>query len=169
MRAKMTKPMAAMAAEKRRERKSSVCSIGEGARLSKATKHASTTAPNARAPITSGDVQPRFGASMIPQSSDPMPTTESRPPAGSVFGADGFFEFGTRKQVAVNETMTMGTLTRKTEPHQKCERSQPPTTGPIATPRPEVPDQMPMARARSGGFVNTFVRIDRVEGMTPDR
>jgi len=61
--------------------------------------------------------------------------------------------------------MTTGTLTRKTEPHQKCSSSQPPVTGPMATPRPETPAQMPMALARSAGSVKTLVRIDRVAGM----
>ena len=37
--------------------------------------------------------------------------------------------------------------------------------GPRATPRPEKPAQMAMARPRSRGSRNTLVRIDRVEGM----
>ena len=38
-------------------------------------------------------------------------------------------------------------------------------TGPMATPRPENPAQMAMARPRSRGSRNTLVRIDRVDGM----
>ena len=37
--------------------------------------------------------------------------------------------------------------------------------GPMARPRPVVPDQMPMARARSPGAVKTLVRMDSVDGM----
>jgi hypothetical protein len=35
----------------------------------------------------------------------------------------------------------------------------------MATPRPAVPDQIPMARARSRSVVKTLVRIDRVHGI----
>ena len=72
---------------------------------------------------------------------------------------------GTRKRPATRPTITTGTLIRKTEPHQKCSSSQPPVTGPMATPRPETPAQMPMALARSAGSVKTLVRMDRVAGM----
>ena len=44
-----------------------------------------------------------------------------------------------------------GTLTRKTEPHQKCSSSQPDAMGPMAAPPPEMPAQMPMALGRSCG------------------
>ncbi len=38
--------------------------------------------------------------------------------------------------------------------------------GPIATPRPAVADQMPMARPRSRSVLKTFVRIDSVQGTS---
>lgn len=60
----------------------------------------------------------------------------------------------------------MGTLTKKTEPHQKCSSSQPPVMGPRATARPAVPAQMPMALARSDGSLKTLVRMARVAGNT---
>ena len=59
----------------------------------------------------------------------------------------------------------IGTLTQNTELHEKCLRSRPPTTGPRATPRPEKPAQMAMARPRSRGSRKTLVRIDSVAGM----
>ncbi len=37
--------------------------------------------------------------------------------------------------------------------------------GPSATPMPAVPDQSPMARARSRSMVKTLVRIDKVQGI----
>ena len=61
-------------------------------------------------------------------------------------------------------TRTIGTLTRSTEPHQKCSSSQPPVTGPRATLRPLVADQMPIALARSIGSGKTLTRIASVAG-----
>ena len=66
---------------------------------------------------------------------------------------------------AISPMMATGTLTRKTEPHQKWARSRPPRIGPRATPRPVVPDQIPMARARSRSAVKTLVRIESVQGI----
>ena len=68
------------------------------------------------------------------------------------------------RRPATSATITTGTFTRKTEPHQKWLSSQPPTIGPIAMPRPETPAQMPIARPRSSAG-KTLVRIESVEGM----
>ena len=57
----------------------------------------------------------------------------------------------------------MGTLIRNTEPHQKCWRSQPPSSGPAAVPIPPTPAQIPMARARSWP-VNIEAMMDKVAG-----
>ena len=56
-----------------------------------------------------------------------------------------------------------GTLTRNTDPHEKCSRSRPPPSGPITMPRPDTPAQMPIALARSVPL-NVLVRIDSVVG-----
>jgi hypothetical protein len=61
-------------------------------------------------------------------------------------------------------TATTGTLTRNTEPHQKCSRSHPPITGPRMMPNPATPAHTPMARPRSRAG-NTLVMMERVEGM----
>ena len=62
--------------------------------------------------------------------------------------------------------MTIGTLTRKTEPHQKCcEQEAADAAGPMATPTPATPAHTPMARPRSVGSGKTLVRIDSVAGM----
>ena len=58
-----------------------------------------------------------------------------------------------------------GTLTRNTEPHQKCSSRKPEAIGPIAAPPPETPAQIAMACVRSWAG-NTLVRIDSVEGIT---
>src|SRR6185312_10851431 len=67
-------------------------------------------------------------------------------------------------QVETSATITTGTFTRKTEPHQKCSSRKPPVSGPSATPRPDTPAQIPIARGRSSGG-KTLVRIDNVDGM----
>ena len=41
--------------------------------------------------------------------------------------------------------MITGTLTRNTEPHQKCSSRKPEAIGPIAAPPPDMPAQMAMA------------------------
>src|ERR1035438_5048680 len=105
------------------------------------------------------EAQPLVGASMIAQSSKPKPATDNTPPAGSGCSAAGFFESGTKDRKSTNPTTTIGTLTRKTEPHQKFASSKPPAIGPIAMPRPMVPAQAPMARARSVGSRKTSLMI----------
>ncbi len=61
-------------------------------------------------------------------------------------------------------TTTMGTLTRKIDPYQKCSSSAPPVMGPKATAIPDVAPQMPRAFCRSAWSVNTLVRMARVAG-----
>ena len=56
-------------------------------------------------------------------------------------------------------------FTQNTDDHEKCSSRNPPTIGPIATPSPEKPAQMAIARPRSTGSRNTLIRIDSVAGM----
>jgi len=154
-----------MAALNRREEKNDRSSIGWLERFSQKTKNASTTIPPPTAPKMSGDDQVRFGASMIPHNSSPMPTTENTTPHGSGRRLRGFFESGTNQIEAASPKAAMGTFTRKTDPHQKWARSHPPNIGPSDTPIPVVPDQIPMARALSRSLLKTLVRIDRDDGM----
>ena len=114
----------------------------------------------------SGEVQDRLGASMIPHNSMPSPTIDSTAPIGSGRLGCGLRELGTRKAAAIRPAAATGTLTRKTEPHQKWTRRNPPRMGPMATPSPAVPDQIPMARARSPSPVKTLVRMERVQGIS---
>ena len=89
---------------------------------------------------------------------------ESTNPGMSSGGAAGSRDVGTTMTTARNPMATTGTLTRKTDPHQKCSSSHPPAVGPTAMPSPETPAQMPIARPSSSGG-NTLVKIDRVDGM----
>ena len=59
----------------------------------------------------------------------------------------------------------IGTLTKKTDPHEKCSSRKPLTTGPTAAPPPEIPAHTAMALPRSCGG-KTLVRIESVAGMT---
>ena len=71
-----------------------------------------------------------------------------------------------RKWPLTSVTSTIGTLTRKIEPNQKCSRSAPPTMGPKATAMPEVAPQMPSAFWRSDGSVKMSVRMASEAGKT---
>ena len=66
---------------------------------------------------------------------------------------------------ATSARMMTGTLTRNTEPHQKCSSRKPEATGPMAAPPPAMPAQTAMALGRSSGG-NTLVRMESVAGMT---
>ena len=61
-------------------------------------------------------------------------------------------------------TATIGRLTRKIDPYQKCSSSAPPTTGPKATAMPDTAPQMPSAFCRSDGSSKTVVRMARLAG-----
>jgi hypothetical protein len=102
---------------------------------------------------------------MIANSTDPSPTIESSAPSGSSRGADGSLVSGTKKNPATSAIAPIGRLTQNTELHEKCSSSRPPVTGPIATPRPENPAQIAIARPRSRGSRKTLVRIESVDGM----
>src|ERR1700733_13254249 len=102
---------------------------------------------------------------MMDQSRRPKPRIERMAPPGSGRSAVGFFEFGTNSTAPTNAAMTMGTLTRKMEPHQNRASNKPPAMGPMAMPRPMVPPQAPMAFALSLGSRNTSLMMESDEGM----
>ena len=162
--AKNVSMRAPLAALKRGLAKKLMSSIGVRVRRSHTMKAVSSTAATAKAPSTSGSVQP-WAPSMIAHTRATRPTMDSTAPRKSTRGAAGSRDVGTKSCPPTRATTTTGTLTRKTEPHQKCSRSQPPVTGPMATAMPAVADQMAMAWARSRRSVNTLVMIESVAGM----
>ncbi len=82
----------------------------------------------------------RSGASITVHTSRAMrPPIDSMSPTGSNRPACGSCEVGSSCWPATRATTTIGTLTKKTEPHQKCSSSKPPVTGPRATARPDTP------------------------------
>ena len=102
---------------------------------------------------------------MIDQSSSPSPAIDSSAPARSGAAAAGFLESGTSGSAQAKPTAAIGTLIRKTDPHQKCASSRPPMIGPRAMPSPagrgpEADRPLPLVRSR-----NMLVMIDSVEGM----
>ena len=59
-----------------------------------------------------------------------------------------------------------GSAMRKTEPHQKCSSSTPPTTGPIALPAENAEIQIAIASRAAPGSWNMLKISDRVEGAS---
>ncbi len=59
-----------------------------------------------------------------------------------------------------------GTLSRKTEPHQKCSSSQPPTIGPSAPPAANPPAQTAKAVRLCSRSVNVLRSNDNVDGIS---
>ena len=106
-----------------------------------------------------------LAARMMPYTSRTRPTMESTTPSGSIRPGFGSLESGTSTTIAISATITIGTLTRKIEPHQKCSSSSPPVIGPMAMARPTLPAQMPMALGCSSRS-KTFIRTARVAGIT---
>ena len=102
---------------------------------------------------------------MIDQRIMPIPAMDRTAPARSGALAFAFLESGTSQTAASRPTAAMGTLMRKTEPHQKRASSRPPMIGPRATPTPLVPAHRPIARWRSAGLANMLLMMDSVEGI----
>src|ERR1039458_7623256 len=88
------------------------------------TKEAMMMAEPIKAARIGGEVQGRLGGSMIPPQTSPSPAIDSAAPTGSARLASGFLELGTRKAAATRPATAMGTLMRKTEPHQYWTRTK---------------------------------------------
>ena len=71
---------------------------------------------------------------MTPNRNTPSPNTESSAPITSRWGASCFRDSGITRSPTTTPAATIGTFTRKTEPHQKRSSRIPPTTGPIVSP-----------------------------------
>lgn len=103
---------------------------------------------------------------MIVYTSSDTKEMESKNPAMSRRSAFGSLDSGTNTHCNSSATMTIGTLMRNTEPHQKCSSKKPPVTGPNATAAPDTADHTPIDFARSTGSRNTSMRIASVLGKT---
>src|SRR5699024_2242078 len=67
--------------------------------------------------------------------------------------------------VAIKVTTAMGTLMRKTEPHQKNSRSSPPRTGPVAAPTTATDIHTAIAILRSRTLLNVIRTNARLAGI----
>ncbi|MGI3201496.1 hypothetical protein ACRJ4W_29935 [Streptomyces sp. GLT-R25] len=72
---------------------------------------------------------------------------------------------GARNAAATRASRTTGTLTRNTEPHQKCSSRKPPRTGPSAVPTTDVVPQIPIATPRSRSSSKVSRISASVEGI----
>ena len=136
------------AAENRRSRKSEMSSIGWSATVSRRTKTASRARLTPNPSIVWRLVHPDSGASMIVHVSVPSSATEATRPGRSSGGTAGSRDSGTKSTVITSATTATGTIAQKTLCQAKCSSSQPPATGPAATPTPVAAPQMPSAAAR---------------------
>ena len=93
--------------------------MGCGVRSSQATKAAPSPVKAANPARIGLDDQPRDCASMIAQTSETSDAIDSAAPRVSTGGVLGSDDSGTRGLAASSATITIGTLTRNTEPHQK--------------------------------------------------
>jgi hypothetical protein len=64
-----------------------------------------------------------------------------------------------------NAMMPIGTFRKNTDPHPRCSTIRPPTVGPRASARPDMPAHRPIALARSWGG-NVTVMMESVPGMS---
>ncbi len=163
-RAKKATVTAPEAALNRGSAKSVTSSIGCSARRSRRTNSAtSASAPAKPASVAALD-QPRSGPSMIVWVSRPSAATDTARPGRSSRGTDGSRDSGTKARVIAVATSATGTSAQNTECQLKCSSSQPPLTGPRATPRPVLAPQAPRAAARSRRSVKVLAMIDSVVG-----
>ena len=82
----------------------------------------------------------------------------------STRGDSGSRDAGTHHAARTSVISTMGTLTRNTEPHQKCASNTPPMTGPAAVAMPATPDHTAIAWPRSSSG-KTLPIVDSVAGI----
>ena len=157
--------IAPLAALNRGFEKKWMSSIGWRELISQAKNAPRRTTPITNPATISGAPHPWLGASMTAHRIAPSAPIESSAPTGSSAAWVGSFDSGTRKKPRISPAITIGTLTMKIEPHQKCSSRKPPVIGPRPMPSADTPAHTPIALPRSAGFVKTLVMIESVAGM----
>ena len=147
-RPKKAAAIAPLAAEKRRSRTG--CTSNSGSAAASPTRRTEQRQQRRRPGRDRRDATPAVGRRLDDgpdQQPDPDHRTECadriEPARGRIAG------FPDQRATATPAINTSGTLTRNTADQEKCSTSNPPLTGPSATDRPVMPDQIPMAAARS--------------------
>ena len=144
--------------------KTRTSSSGPSVRSSSSVNTVSSTAAAAKHASVPAEAQPHCGPSMMASTSSVTPTVEITTPRMSKRCWRTSGSRGISSPPAMSVTTTIGTLTRKIEPYQKCSSSAPPTIGPKATAMPDVAPQIPSAFCRSDGSGKTLVRMARLAG-----
>ncbi len=139
---------------------------GSGARDSTRTSSPPATSAAAKQPRIAGEVHPRFGPSMIPNTSPPSSTTTSSWPSGSKWRPRAAFDSGTNRAQSITAATATGTLIQKTERQPIPSTSTPPRTGPRDMLTPMTAPQTPMAFARSRRSRNVLVMMDIATGLS---
>ena len=93
------------------------------------------------------------------------PMTDSVAPTRSGRLACSLRESGTSGSAHRIPAAAIGTLSRNTDPHQKCSSNSPPTNGPMAIAEAARAAHNPIARWRSAESRNMSVMIASVDGM----
>ena len=153
----------AFAAENARLRKNRMGSIGSVARRSQATKAASSIAPRTRAVTICGLDQPSEFPLTRPQTIPSRPALPSASP-GRSSALSGPVDSWSRV-ASGSRTSPTGTFSQKIHCHEMPSTTAPPTSGPIATASPAIPDQAPSAAPRRSRET-AALRIVSVSGVT---
>jgi hypothetical protein len=90
------------------------------------------------------------GAKLIPRTSAATSSTDTTPPRLSTGSVVSLTLLGTRKNASGSATSASGSVSRKTEPHQKCSSRSPEKSGPSAAIAPPMPDQRAIDFVRPG-------------------
>ena len=105
--------------------------LRRAANRSHQTKPARTASPAKIVASAGVSVQPSWPALMNPYVRAVSPALEITMPGKSRRGRFAARDSGSRNVTATSAIATIGTLIRKTEPHQKWSSRKPPTIGPI--------------------------------------
>ncbi len=132
-------------------------------RMTKASAAASATAasPSASAPLFG------TGAKLIASTSVPTSTTESTPPRLSTVSVVSLTWLGTNASASTSATAASGKVIRNTEPHQKCSRSRPESSGPSAEIAPPSADHSAIDLVRAGPDQSAVISASVVGNAMP--
>ena len=148
--APIVKKIAALPAEKARDAKKRIGSIGSRARSSQTTNSATSSAPAPKLATTSKLPQPARLPRTRPQTSPSTPPVTSVSP-GMSSAESGPKLSGMRASASGTSASPSGTLSQKIHCQAMPSVIAPPTTGPAATARPVSEKKTPSAHPRRSG------------------
>ena len=98
---------------------------------------------------------------------EPTSTTERMPPRLSTGSVVSFTWLGTYLTAMTSAITASGSVTRNTEPHQKCSSSAPATNGPSEAMAPPIPDQSAIDFVRDAPDHNAVMSASVVGNAIP--